>query len=96
VSEALYVGQQQQSGVYHKTYSIAVAGAANSGTGPIRITTAANKLKTGDRVTISGILGTVEANGAWTITVVTATTFDLQGSTFTNAYTSGGTVKRGG
>ena len=50
---------------------------------------------TEDRITITGVGGTVEANAAkWRITVITANTFDLQGSTFTNAYTSGGTATR--
>jgi hypothetical protein len=45
-------------------------------------------------VTVQNVAGTVEANGNWPITVITGNTFDLQGSTFTNAYTSGGTAKR--
>lgn len=45
---------------------------------------------TGDTVQISGVLGTTEANGTWTITNVGGTTFTLNGSVFTNAYTSGG------
>jgi len=69
-----------------------VSTAANNGSGLIRITSAANhNLTTGEQVTISGVTGTTEANGTWTVTRVSATTFDLQGSTFTNAYVSGGT-----
>jgi hypothetical protein len=41
-------------------------------------------------VRISGVGGTTEANGFWKITYVDSTHFDLQGSTFTHAYTSGG------
>jgi hypothetical protein len=45
-------------------------------------------------VQIYGVLGTVEANGTWTITFTGANTFTLNGSTFTNAWTSGGIISR--
>lgn len=70
----------------------AISGAANNGSGLIRITTTtAHGLTTGDGVTISGVVGTTEANAQWAVTVITTTTFDLVASTFTNAYVSGGT-----
>lgn len=73
--------------------ALTITGAANNGSGLIRITVASTAtLTTGDFKTISGVGGTTEANGSWTITVINGTTFDLQGSTFTNAYTSGGVV----
>ena len=73
--------------------TVAISGAANDGTGEIRITTsAAHGFSTGDHVTIASVVGTTEANGDWTITVQSTTTFDLDDSTYTNAYTSGGTV----
>jgi hypothetical protein len=74
--------------------AIAVTSVANNGSGLIRITTGlSTTLATGQIVSISGVLGTVEANGRnWTVTVIDNTHFDLQGSTFTNAYTSGGAV----
>lgn len=73
--------------------ALTITGAANNGSGLIRITVAStSSLTTGDVRTISGVLGTTEANGTWTITVINGTTFDLQSSTFTNAYTSGGVV----
>jgi hypothetical protein len=59
----------------------------------IQITSAANPFNTGDFVSILAVGGTVEANGKWTITRISGTQFDLIGSTFTNAYTSGGTVR---
>ncbi len=37
-------------------------------------------------------VSTTEANGSWTITVVDGTHIDLQGSAFSNTYTSGGYV----
>lgn len=67
-----------------------VTGCANNGSGLIRVTCASHGFATGAKIAIYGVLGTVEANGAWTITVITANTFDLQASTFTNAYVSGG------
>lgn len=46
--------------------------------------------ETDDVVTIHGVVGCTEANGTWKITDVSATTFTLQGSTYANAWTSGG------
>jgi hypothetical protein len=86
---------QQQQQVKNKGLTKAITGAANNGSGLIRITATAHTFQTENRVTITGVGGTVEANAAnWRITVITANTFDLVGSTFTNAYTSGGTAKR--
>jgi hypothetical protein len=68
-----------------------ISGAASNGSGRIRVTTsAAHNMSTGTTVNITGVGGTTEANGPWTITFVDATHFDLQESTFINAYTSGG------
>lgn len=75
--------------------TVAVSNAVDNGSGLIRLTTTAHGLSTGNKVYIKDIGGTTEANGLWTVTVVNATTLDLQGSTFTNAYTSGGTVRTG-
>jgi len=72
---------------------ITVAGASN--TSPITITTAApNSLETGEQVTITGVQGNTAANGTFTITVVNSTTFTLNGSQGTGAWTSGGTVSQ--
>lgn len=73
--------------------AVAVSGAANNGSGLIRLTVASTSgWTTGDSKTVSGVVGTTEANGTWTITVVDATHIDLQGSAFANAYVSGGVV----
>lgn len=70
-----------------------ITGAANSGTGTIRITTTSNhNLATNDYVRIYGVVGTAEANGCWLVTYVNATNFDLQGSAYVNPWISGGTV----
>lgn len=73
--------------------ALTITGAANNGSGLIRLTVASTStLTTGDIKAISAVGGTTEANGNWTITVIDGTHFDLQGSTFVNAYTSGGVV----
>ncbi|MDO9381835.1 MAG: hypothetical protein Q7T86_03135 [Hyphomicrobiaceae bacterium] len=73
--------------------ALPITGAANNGSGLIRITVASTaSLATGDYKTISGVGGVVAANGSWTITVINGTTFDLQASTFAGVYTSGGVV----
>ena len=72
--------------------SLAVTGAANNGVGLIRITAAAHGYANGMQVSVQDVAGTVEADGIWIISGVTTDTFDLVGSTFANAYVSGGTV----
>ena len=60
--------------------------------GPIVITSAVNhNQKTGDRVKVSNVLGNTAANGVWTITVLSATTFSLDNSSGNAAYAGGGT-----
>lgn len=70
-----------------------ISNAVNNGFGNIRLTVnTTNGMITGQTVTIGDVLGTTEANGNWTITVIDVTTVDLDGSTFTNAYSSGGYI----
>ncbi len=72
-----------------------VSGAVVSAASPpqVRLTVASTTgMTTGDVRTVFGIVGTTEANGTWTITVIDATHIDLQGTTFANLYTSGGSV----
>jgi hypothetical protein len=80
------------SGLYRG--KLTVSGAADNGAGLIRITTGVHNLGSNDVVTITGVVGTTEANGTWAITSASSTTFDLEGSTFNTAYTSGGQVIR--
>jgi hypothetical protein len=69
-----------------------VAGTA-SAAGLIRIqTTAAHLFSTYNTVELANVGGTTEANGTWVITVIDSTHFDLAGSTWANAWTSGGTA----
>jgi hypothetical protein len=69
-----------------------ITNCANNGSGLIRVTASAHTLSNGDAVVVYGVTGTTEANGSWVVTVVDANRVDLQGSTFTNAYVSGGTI----
>lgn len=73
--------------------AVDVTGAADNGSGLIRLeVTSTSGWSTGDIKSIQNVEGTTEANGNWTITVVDSTHIDLQGSAFSNAYTSGGVV----
>lgn len=66
-----------------------ISGAADNGSGLIRITTdSSHGYSNGDYVRIVGVEGTVEANGVWSISSASGTTFDLVGSTFTNTYSA--------
>lgn len=73
-----------------------ISGAANNGGGLIRLTVASSaSFTTGDTGTVAGVVSTIPVvNGVWKFTVVDATHIDLQGSAFSGAYTSGGTVSR--
>jgi hypothetical protein len=70
-----------------------ILSATNNGTGLIRlILTTTNGMKTNQRVIVRDIIGTLEANGTWVITVVDLTQIDLQNSVFVNSYVAGGYV----
>lgn len=70
-----------------------VTGAANNGSGLIRIEVASTaSLTTGQWKTLSGVGGVPNANETYQITVIDSTHFDLVGSTFSGTYTSGGLV----
>lgn len=76
--------------------SQAITAAANNGSGLIRLTVASTSAySTGQPKIVANVGGTTEANGRWTITVVDSTHIDLQGSSFVNAYTNGGTIGGG-
>lgn len=78
------------TGTLSLRHSGVITGTANNG-GLVRITSAAHGLQTNDRVIQASVGGTTEANGTFSVTYVDANTYDLQGSTYANAYTSGGT-----
>lgn len=80
-----------QSLNFQSPTSLAITGCANNGSGLIRVAVSdTSQLVTGNPYTITGVVGTTEANGFWKITVIDATHFDLQGSAFVHAYASGG------
>lgn len=68
----------------------AVVGASNAS--PIVVETSApHDLTTGDPAMLEAVLGNTAANTVWpSVTVLTATTFSLDGSTGNGAYTGGG------
>lgn len=69
-----------------------VSGATNAS--PIEVTTAAaHGLPTGAYVEVASVLGNTGANGSFFVTSTGETTFTLDDSTGTGAYTSGGTWK---
>lgn len=59
---------------------------------PIVITAAAHGYATGDQITVQGVGGNTAANGIWTITVLSSSTFSLNTSVGNGAYTTGGYV----
>lgn len=72
--------------------AITITGAADNGSGLIRITAADHDFSDTAIVMIHDVLGCTEANDTWQIVYVDDDTFDLAGSTFSNTYTSGGKV----
>lgn len=71
----------------------AVTGASNNGSGLVRLAVVTTALLfTGNSMTVSGVGGVTGANGTFTINVIDSTHVDLVGSTFSGAYTSGGTT----
>jgi hypothetical protein len=63
---------------------------------PIVITSAApHGLLTGNIATIQGVLGNVTANGTWSITKITGSTFSLDNSAGVATYTGGGQINGG-
>ncbi len=90
-----YSGDTMQSKVTIGRYQLSgtITGAANNGSGGIRITVSpALPFPLDDTlfVTITDVEGTTEANGTWKIIPVSTTQFDLEGSVFANTYTMGG------
>lgn len=82
---------------------LTITGAANNGSGAIRLTLSALSNSdfslgtvgggpTQNFCVVYGVVGTTEANASWPYTIVDATHIDLTGSTFTNAYVSGGKI----
>ena len=78
--------------------TLKITGAANNGSGLIRLTvTAASgslaNVVTGDKIRITGVTGVTNANGYWTLTKIDTSHIDLQSSTFAGTFS--GTAGRG-
>ena len=74
-----------------KNAEYTVSNAVDNGSGLVRLTLSSGpNTATGTRWRIEGVGGVTGANGVFTVTVISANVLDLQGSTFTGAYTSGG------
>lgn len=75
------------------TNELVITGAADNGGGLIRLTVASTAgLYDNNTATVASVGGVPNATGTWLIDVISATTFDLLGSTFAGAYTAGGTA----
>lgn len=71
-----------------------VSNAVNNGSGLIKLTVnSTTDMATGQTWAVNGVVGTTEANGTWKINVLDATHIELQSSTFSNAYVSGGYLR---
>jgi type II secretory pathway pseudopilin PulG len=91
-SPMLFVGDPSSNSNGLLPISGVVVSAASNAS-PIVVTTySPHALFTGNTVLISGVLGNIAANGKWAVTVVDATHFQLNGSSGSGAYGSGGTV----
>lgn len=76
---------------------LTITGAANNGSGAIRLTLSAESnsdftILGQNFICVYDVTGTTEANATWKFTVVDSTHIDLIGSTFTHAYVSGGQI----
>lgn len=67
-----------------------ITGAADNGSGLVQITLASHGFSDNDIILEHDIAGTTEANGVFKVVNATTNTYDLTGSTFANAWTSGG------
>jgi len=73
------------------SYSRSITNVTNNGSGLIRITVSANiNINANQSVKITGVGGVTAANGTWRANYVSATQFDLVGSSFSGTYTTGG------
>jgi hypothetical protein len=97
LDSTLFANQEIKSIVTYEGASwLSIGGAQRTITGasnatPIVITTSGNHgYLTGDKVDISDVGGNTAANGNWTVTKLTDTTFSLDTSVGNGAYTSGG------
>lgn len=93
-SNPVQVSYSMSNGVISFPNGTAILGATNNGAGKVRLTVASTAgLASNDRVNVSNINGTYEANGGnKLITVIDGTHVDLPEVSFVNAYRSGGVI----
>lgn len=77
--------------------ALIVTGAANNGSGLIRLTLNAisnsyYSIAGQNFIVVQGVQGTTEANGTWKVNIIDSTHIDLIGSAFVHAYVSGGAI----
>ena len=77
--------------------ALTVTGAANNGSGLIRLTLNAISnsffsIAGQNFIIVQGVVGTTEANGRWAANIIDSTHIDLVGSVFVHAYVSGGAI----
>jgi hypothetical protein len=77
--------------------ALTVTGAADNGSGLIRLTLSAISnaffaIAGQNFIIVQGMTGTVEANGRWRVNIIDSTHIDLIGSVFVHAYVSGGAI----
>jgi hypothetical protein len=96
-ADAAWLGTQNDT--------LPVTGAADNGSGLIRLTVAGHTLITGNTARVQKVGGVFQppppggtpannATGTFTVTKIDATHVDLQGSVFAGTYTSGGVIDR--
>ena len=79
------------TGTIVSSYSRSITNVTNNGSGLIRITVSATiNVNANQSVKITGVGGVTAANGTWRANYVSATQFDLVGSSFSGTYTTGG------
>lgn len=91
------------TGLYDLDYPwIAITNCTNNGSGAIRVTANGHPWVNNDEIVIVKVTGTVEANNStsavpkWVVTKIDENNFDLNDSTFANAYITGGHCYREG
>lgn len=73
-------------------FSVVVTGAADNGSGAIRLTTPAINSVSPANCRVANVGGVPGATGDWSYTRISSTQIDLIGSIFSGSYTSGGTI----
>lgn len=90
--EIIYDTLQKQLAVASGV-SVTISNAVNSGGNILLTVSSTANLFTGMRVSVTGVRGVPNANGNFTITVVSATTVLLQSSVWAGSYSSGGILR---